>query len=1289
MLGSSQADRSNAVGHNPSYLPELNPGMNGGNTYNGASSEPTIQDYENIFGPSARDIKTDLQRFKRHGRWHLPDVLKGPNPWLTDRVDGLITDATNSPFTTRILPYLYKEDPDGKFTWNVWQFDEGMASRVPYESAARTLTQSKREFSGYMVRHGMAIVLEHNFMMSPKGRENFKNQLNQLIGSIQYSNDFDVHMALVLAPSYQKTMREKYFTVDKSPGQICREFCDLFGMMQKNVNALDILIEEAKAILKTWCVLDLTHPSFDLGLTECVCRNGPMPDFLLCNSKLTFQLTMTPEKTNYMTQGSDGTKRLKQGPDISSYRGLSVIHSRAFSLEVGQQPRDILRRRVRTAEYYRILPNKENVNREFELYTEERDTWFTMTFQDLLRYAMHPAGQQYHHFIDGGLHGYGNGRGLLGAGLVPYGADNHQRLHAAYQDVTKAVPSLAEDTRLAFLGAPGGEVGLGEAETNFLQMQRKQAVLVMSGGTLLPVHALWNPHNASVGLYTYESTGVKRSWGFRHAPFDLGVRHVYPRHEVFPLWDQWHSVLSGASVPDPVERSMVCLDRLTPRMQEDLFLNLQNVSLNNPFKKGEVASPRTPEWNSAYLFYLDIYRRLGTAFDYVEDADMKKLGEKAVALAGGRVGPDSVTTEQYIRAVASLKGREPDKVPERGVDITVQFLDYWHTKGSVNHLFQFMPGTQYEETARRLTDNYNPFAITARGLLLTYEMLVPLMSEYTVNGVKMTGLDYLCDTAIWDAGFPNSRGYYDKFWEVCKGLMDPGLSLLQVTAWVKDDILELIQYRLNALQKSSEGVTGAAHLCMKGLQTWPMMISSSNHLLHPTCLHVNEVTRGELERVSHSTMGFLGFNGIDLLIRSETAQDGTLFREHLFLRTPLPAEYKENVRVGLPAQPDINGRHVVAFWKYLRRRIMEDPLRDVCKLGPDDEAMVPLEGIGRLEIQSLQYRTPADTANHVIGIAPAASLAQVAIDLNGLFRGEQRRVKTIAQPVKKPDLLENVEIVIVRPNIEHNMLGIIMGLAGSELGYTLWGQTELSCYDDSMHGIWGMSYKYHERAIVFNERNLVRLWDIAYDGYNGGKDDTYVDWMDNENPKNGLKAFQAATLDLSRSYRGPSMMVMAFVHDREEMLANDGRTVFDAHFRRNWPSPIVFHDMHNPSRDPGPSNETLPLDYDNIQVLAVDDFRVFNNPLYTHSYGAYRDLMPPFHELHKMRKGAGQSSADAETHIDALAFQGSMRIKSKGMVVQEIQGSGHHGPDYVGVASVRAGKGIKYTGQAPALTHMV
>ena len=352
----------------PSYMPGVNPGPLGGGTYTGQTDvEPTLQAYENIFGPAARDIKLDLQRFKRHGRWHLPDILKGPNQYLTDRVDGLITDATNSPFTSRILPYKYITNVDGKIKWNVWSFDEGFASRVPYEAAARTLQQSKRSYSGYAVRHGLAMVLEHNFMMTPAGRENFKNQLNQMIGSIQMTNDLDVHVALVQAPSYERVMRERYVCDDKTPEQVCREYVDMFGFIQKNANALDILIEESKAILKTW------------GAT--------MPDFMLCNSKMTFNLQMTPDRTNFVTQGPEGPKRLKAGPDLSSYRGLSIIPSRSFSLEVGSQPRDILRRRVRVAEYYRIPPSAKPDDYAYQLYNEGRDSWFTMRFDELLTYA--------------------------------------------------------------------------------------------------------------------------------------------------------------------------------------------------------------------------------------------------------------------------------------------------------------------------------------------------------------------------------------------------------------------------------------------------------------------------------------------------------------------------------------------------------------------------------------------------------------------------------------------------------------------------------------------------------------------------------------------------------------------------------------------------------------------------------------------------------------------------------------------------------------------------------------
>eukprot|EP00961_Rhodomonas_salina_P178151 2402635-Rhodomonas_salina.4 len=362
--GSSHAQRGAGE---PSFIVSGNPGRDGGGTYTGGNlqRDPTIQDYEDIFGPAARDIKLDPERNRRRQRWHLPDALKGQNPWLADRIDGLITDTKTSPFTSVILPYKHIDNVDGKIKWNVWSFDEGMASRVPYESAARVLTQTKRSFAGYTIRHGLAIVMEANFMMSDAGRSNFKNQLEQVVGSIQYTNDLDVHVALIEAPSYQKHVDERYWTNSKTNLQRLREYVDLFGFMQKNPNALDIAIEEAKEILHSWGSKD--------------------PNFMVCNSKLTMQLTMTPERTQYFTQGEDGIRRLQEGPQINKYRGINIIPSRKFSTETGTKPRDLLTRRVRVGEYYRIPPHRENHKKTFQLYDESRDSWFTLTYDDLVK----------------------------------------------------------------------------------------------------------------------------------------------------------------------------------------------------------------------------------------------------------------------------------------------------------------------------------------------------------------------------------------------------------------------------------------------------------------------------------------------------------------------------------------------------------------------------------------------------------------------------------------------------------------------------------------------------------------------------------------------------------------------------------------------------------------------------------------------------------------------------------------------------------------------------------------
>jgi hypothetical protein len=94
---------------------------------------------------------------------------------------------------------------------------------------------------------------------------------------------------------------------------------------------------------------------------------------------------MTLEKTQYVTNGIDGIKRLRAGPDLKSYRGLSVIHSRHFSLEAGRQPRDLLNRRVRVAEYYKIPAMTANLMNQtsVSLYDEGADQMKDIRCEDL------------------------------------------------------------------------------------------------------------------------------------------------------------------------------------------------------------------------------------------------------------------------------------------------------------------------------------------------------------------------------------------------------------------------------------------------------------------------------------------------------------------------------------------------------------------------------------------------------------------------------------------------------------------------------------------------------------------------------------------------------------------------------------------------------------------------------------------------------------------------------------------------------------------------------------------
>jgi hypothetical protein len=224
-----------------------------------------------------------------------------------------------------------------------------------------------------------------------------------------------------------------------------------------------------------------------------------------------------------------------------------------------------------------------------------------------------------------------------------------------------------------------------------------------------------------------------------------------------------------------------------------------------------------------------------------------------------------------------------------------------------------------------------------------------------------------------------------------------------------------------------------------------------------------------------------------------------------------------------------------------------------------------------------------------------------------------------------------------------------------------------------------MSYKYNEKAIVLNQKNLIRMWDVAYDGYNGGKDCTHVSWTDPES----VGRFKDDTYENNKPYEGASMMVMKFTN------IDSGDP---------WPSPIIFHDagenchlsnsctykqMHillTPKNFAGYKNSgaTMPVDGENANFIKTDPFRIFNRSYYQNQYKNYFSAMPDFSKMHNT-KTAGSAAEENETQACALAFQGTMKIFTNNAAapVQEISGSGHHGIDYVGVASVRSGKGMR------------
>jgi len=779
-----------------------------------------------------------------------------------------------------------------------------------------------------------------------------------------------------------------------------------------------------------------------------------MPDFLLCNSKLTFQMTMIPDKTNYLTQGPDGVKRLKQGPDLASYRGLSVIHSRAFSMEAGQQPRDILRRRVRTAEYYRIPPSKANLEYEFELYNEERDTWFAMSFKDLLKMAQ--------------------------LGLIDMGGDgdHNELIHRAYERAVRGgtMASLeaagGADTLLAKrgLGAQFSDTRLSpEEETELANLDMRKNVFFQ------------NSDNAFQVFIDSCIPTARREKRLQLLPaFGMGLKPVFSsRSKVERAFcEAAKTQMNFMPYSQGREHCFVMSDpRVSASDLPGLFRLLHSKPLYKPFTFGlEIAKPGSVDWYKAFAYYMSVYQRRGVcmAFWGIDNSEFRKPPDALLVTlltpSGGTKSADDVWTK--------MPNRFDDEDNLRLLHVGCQWQSPIAGYGAVNDPFHLIPCATDLMRTRMSSGEDNPVKCVTFGgffgrcLLMTWELLEPLMTKYrTVDGDIVTGIQLVQQTGMY--GKPNA-------WEMLaaevartmrsfEGKTTNVIPLDEFTVEHTRPLKRAFEVGIEATARALKAVKLNAPLqetlAEYCIDTWPMSMSTMSRPEHNLSSSIEGIRYGEHKHTLDSSYGHLNLK---------------------YLRSPLNApnpELRSRWQLGVPINTVLDGRNRSGqrAWEDTRAEALVDVIEELFNTLSNRIFQRPF--VGR----------PGSDAVGIFGYSYTNSEINFELDQNNLMQYKDqfrqgphedigpnlKDVPLMIAPTSNDDEegpmiggagqgvnLEDVEIVIVRPNIEHSMLGIIMGLGGNELGNTLWGQTELSVYDDSMHGIWGMYAPLHARGAL-------------------------------------------------------------------------------------------------------------------------------------------------------------------------------------------------------------------------------
>ena len=304
----------------------------------------------------------------------LYQIYEGQNAFLRDTILGFILDGD---WPTAVIPYF--ETDEMNIAFNIFEFQNSLATIVPNEGVSRLISFNKRGYQDSVQRMGIAFVMEGDLIGTYAGEIAYKRNIAGISQCCQETVNFHTIVKLLTCKDYWKEQQDLH--------------------RAGNSRALE-KIEENE--LKDFAVLAYNRDGFTAMVErgrEAIRAARGEADTLVVFPGFPYYQDMVSHGvyTEYYKTGPNGIQLLTQGPISNGvFRGIPIFETRGYSVYdngINFQP---LLRRVAVGEFYaatydwrgqEVPANYKSDWRSIYIYSIDDDEYKKLTFASVFQHS--------------------------------------------------------------------------------------------------------------------------------------------------------------------------------------------------------------------------------------------------------------------------------------------------------------------------------------------------------------------------------------------------------------------------------------------------------------------------------------------------------------------------------------------------------------------------------------------------------------------------------------------------------------------------------------------------------------------------------------------------------------------------------------------------------------------------------------------------------------------------------------------------------------------------------------